>query len=58
MLDLRAGYRYNRDEGDVTLGAGIHFPENDWLNLRLDYAYMPFGEIFGDVHRVSIGFGL
>jgi len=58
LVDLRAGYRYNRDEGELTLGAGVRFPDNDWLDLRIDYAYMPFGKLFGDVHRVSMGFGL
>lgn len=58
MLALRTGYRSNRNEGAVTLGAGLYLPENSWLDLHMDYAYVPFGEIFGEVHRLSLGFGL
>ena len=57
VIALRAGYRYNRDEDGITLGAGIRLPRNDWLDFTLDYAWMPYGAIFSDVHRISIGFG-
>lgn len=54
---LRAGYRLNQDEGNLTAGAGVYLPENNWMHLNIDYAYMPFGTVFGDVHRFSVNIG-
>jgi len=56
LLQLRAGYRFNQDEGSWTAGAGFRLDNLTFTNVRIDYAYMPFGEIFGDVHRISMGF--
>ena len=55
-LALRAGYRFNVDEGDLSLGFGIKLPilENAYSNI--DYAFVPYGEIFGNTHRFSLSF--
>jgi hypothetical protein len=53
---LRAGYRYNRDEGKLNIGGGLRINNIVLSNFKLDYAYAPFGEVFDDIHRFSIGF--
>jgi hypothetical protein len=53
---LRGGYRFNVDEGALSIGFGIELPllENTYSNL--DYAYVSYGEIFGNTHRFSLSF--
>ncbi|MCI0513173.1 PorV/PorQ family protein [candidate division KSB1 bacterium] len=54
ILALRAGYMYNYDERDVTIGLGVQkFFGNHGIGL--DYAYTPFG-IFNEVQRMSFRF--
>lgn len=53
FMFLRGGYKFNYDEEGLALGAGLRIK-----NIRLDYAFDPFGEILQSVHRFSIGFGL
>ncbi|MBU2529034.1 PorV/PorQ family protein [bacterium] len=51
MLSLRAGYQMDEDyDSNIGLTAGLGVLLGDY---RLDYAYMPFGEI-GITHRISI----
>jgi len=54
LLFLRAGYKFNYDEENLTAGAGVN------LNLigvaaSFDYAYTNFG-ILGNVNRFSLNF--
>jgi hypothetical protein len=53
---IRGGYRFNVDEGALSLGFGIRLPilENTYSNF--DYAYVSYGEIFGNTHRLSLSF--
>jgi hypothetical protein len=45
---LRLGWNGQNDAGyGVTVGAGI-----TWKNLRLDYAFVPYGAL-GDAHRIG-----
>lgn len=57
MFSLRTGYRSNREEGNFTCGIGLNPSLFGAINLKVDYAYMPFGKIMGDIHRFSLGFG-
>ncbi|MCI0511918.1 PorV/PorQ family protein [candidate division KSB1 bacterium] len=56
MLAVRAGYMYNYDERDFTIGLGI---QKNFGNrgLSLDYAYTPFG-VFDNVSRMSVRISL
>lgn len=55
LVAFRGGYRLNVDEGSVTLGAGLQSPGRQSLKLKIDYAYVSFGEAFGATHRFSLG---
>lgn len=50
---LRAGYRINVDEQDLSLGAGV-VTSLDFVALAVDYGYSAFGRL-GGVHRISLG---
>lgn len=50
---LRAGYRINVDEQDLSLGAGV-VTSVDFVALAVDYGYSAFGRL-GGVHRISLG---
>ncbi len=54
---LRAGYRFNYDEGGFSAGLGL---SSDILKsmVDFDYAYSYYGRVFGAVHRLSLGFKL
>ncbi|MBN2357212.1 PorV/PorQ family protein [candidate division KSB1 bacterium] len=52
---LRGGYKFNYDEEDLTLGAGIHLNVAN-TTVRLDYAYGKFG-VFDNTQRFSLIFG-
>ncbi len=52
---LRAGFRFNRDEGRFCAGFGFS-PIAFNINMQLDYAYTDFGEVFQPVHRISVAF--
>jgi hypothetical protein len=56
MLAVRAGYLYNYDEHDFTIGLGIqkNFGHH---GISLDYAYTPFG-VFDTVSRMSVRLSL
>lgn len=51
-LFLRGGYRYNYDDEDFTLGAGVNIPFSGSL-VYFDYAYSIY-DILPSVHRVSL----
>jgi hypothetical protein len=52
-LSLRGGYRFNVDEGALSLGGGLNTPQIGGVDLRMDYAWVPFGDVFGATHRIS-----
>ena len=51
---LRAGDKFNYDEGTFSLGAGVRLPWNK-RELRLDYAYQDMGTL-EQAHRFTLGF--
>ena len=55
MLSLRAGYRFQVDEGDFSLGAGLALKQIAIFQMHLDYAYVPFGDLLGVTHRITLG---
>ncbi len=52
-LALRAGYKFNYDDENLTLGAGINTLISDY-KISFDYAFSSF-KILPDVHRISLG---
>ncbi len=56
MLYLRGGYKFNVDEQDFTLGAGVQVPISI-AEFSFDYAYSNFVRL-GSAHRFSIILGL
>lgn len=56
FLALRAGYLFPTDEEGINLGVGLH-PSLGDIAFGADYAYSTFG-VFGDVHRITLQFGL
>jgi len=54
ILAIRGGYRANVDEGEFSIGAGIH-PVLAGFRLAADYAYADFGSVFGGMHRFTVG---
>ena len=55
MLSLRAGYRFQVDEGDLSFGAGLALQQIAIFQLHLDYAYVPYGDLLGATHRITLG---
>ena len=56
ILFLRAGYKFNKNEENLTLGAGVIVPVGP-LKVRADYGYANFDHL-SDPKRFSIGFSL
>lgn len=54
VLAVRAGYRLSVDEGAWSVGAGVAPPRVAGVGLRVDYAYVPFGDLLGDTHRFTV----
>jgi len=54
IVFLRAGYKTNYDEEDVSFGGGLHLKVNR-LILDVDYSYLKF-QHFDSVHIFSFGF--
>lgn len=54
LLAIRAGYKFNYDEEDISVGFGL-YPGFAGLSLKIDYAYTVFG-VFGSIQRFSFGF--
>lgn len=55
LVFLRGGYKFNYDEENLTLGAGLNVRFAN-TSLRLDYAYGRFG-VFDNTQRFSFTFG-
>ena len=53
MFFLRSGYKINKEEEDISFGAGLIIPIGK-LKLRVDYAYANFNHLM-DPQRISIG---
>ncbi len=49
MFALRAGYKFNYDEENLSLGAGLRYK-----GIHFDYSYASFGEFLGSVNRFSM----
>ena len=58
ILFLRYGYRHLRDVGDHAFGIGIRLPAVGAMMTHFDYSYMTYGDIFGNIHRLTIGISL
>ena len=56
MLFLRAGYKFNKNEENLTLGVGVTVPVGPF-KVRADYGYANFDHL-SDPKRFSIGFSL
>ena len=52
MIYLRGGYKFNYDLGGATLGAGVSYE-----NVRIDAAWLDFGDRFDAPLRFSIAYG-
>jgi len=55
LLSLRGGYRFNYDEEDITLGAGINVKTSS-VGFAVNYAFVSFGRL-SDVHMFSLDLG-
>ncbi len=55
VLSIRSGYKYNYDDENFVIGAGVRTIFNDFM-LAFDYSYSAF-KILPDVHRVSLNLG-
>jgi hypothetical protein len=53
-LALRAGYKANYDQEDITFGAGLRGSLENYA-FQFDYSYNDFG-LFEPVHKFTIGF--
>ena len=51
-LQLRGGYRYNRDEEALTGGFGVRFPTGSASWIRVDYAWSQM-DFLDDTHKFS-----
>jgi len=54
-LALRAGYKINNEEEDLSFGAGFYVPIGP-VSLRIDYAFTNFKHL-SDPHRISLNIG-
>ena len=52
MFAIRSGYRFNYEEGQISLGGGINYQAAD-INFRFDYAYVDY-DFLDSTHRFSI----
>lgn len=53
LVSLRGGYRFNYDEQNFTVGAGIDYTLSGYGG-QVNYAYLGFGDL-GQVHMFSLG---
>ena len=58
MFFVRTGYKFNYDEEGFTAGLGVDVEIGGAGAFRADYAYSDFGEFFGSVNRITVGFKL
>jgi hypothetical protein len=52
LLQVRGGYRYNRDEENLAAGFGVRFPTGATSSIRVDYAFSAM-DYLNDVHKFS-----
>jgi len=55
MFFVRGGYKFQVDEGGLTLGLGVKYDLTEDYGLNLDYAFADMG-VLPVVHRLSLGF--
>lgn len=53
MMFVRGGYKFNYDQSDLSLGAGLKLSVPPGIGLKLDYAYDNYG-VFDMTQRFSI----
>jgi hypothetical protein len=53
MLFIRTGYKINKEEENISFGAGVIIPIGK-LKLRIDYAYANFDHL-SDPQRLTLG---
>ena len=53
LLQVRGGYRYNRDEEGLAAGFGVEFPTGSASWMRVDYAYSDMDYLEG-THKFSV----
>ncbi len=56
MMFLRSGYKFNADEGGLTIGGGLRLGLGSAFDLNVDYSYADMG-ILKTAHRVSFLLG-
>jgi hypothetical protein len=54
FLHARVGYRFNYEEGNLSLGFGVEHKIADFM-ARLDYSYVSY-EFLQSPHRITLGF--
>lgn len=52
MIFVRSGYRFNYEEGNLSLGVGFEY-DAKFANLMVDYAYVQY-DYLNSPHRVSV----
>ncbi|GJM43311.1 MAG: hypothetical protein DHS20C21_01530 [Gemmatimonadota bacterium] len=55
-LQMRGGYRFNRDEERATAGFGVRFPTGLSSSMRVDYAWSQM-DLLSDTHKISAEIG-
>jgi hypothetical protein len=55
IISLRAGYKMNFDEADLSFGVGLNIEKISGINLNVDYSYNDYG-ILNTIHSVSLLF--
>ena len=55
---LRGGYRYNVDEGKISLGFGFITPSVSHLQTKVDYSFVKSEKVFNDIHRFTVTIGI
>lgn len=53
-LMLRAGYRFNVDEGKLSFGVGVKTPELAGLQTKFDYAFLKAEKVFDNIHQFTL----
>jgi hypothetical protein len=54
-LSIRAGYRFMNDEGNLSFGAGVYSPVLGLSNIKVDYAFTSYTQVFNDIHTITVG---
>jgi len=56
MFAVRVGYKFNYDEENFTIGAGLKYPIGGTV-VKLDYSYGDMG-VFNSISRLAVGLSL